>query len=99
MSEEKDEPKDASKDSPKSDAKDDTRDELASASMGPGVVEQRFGLAVVKRIDQETKKMHVELKTRGEGIPLAEAVIILEGWIKKVKEELQKPYVQNLKFG
>ncbi len=65
----------------------------------PDIIEQKFGFFVIKRIDKKTKKMHVELKTRGEGMPLAEAVIILEGWVKKVKEELQKPYVQNLKFG
>lgn len=66
---------------------------------GPDMVEQRFGFAVVKRINKKTKKMTVQVKTKGEGIPLAEAVIILEGWIKKVKKELQKPYTQNLKFG
>lgn len=65
----------------------------------PDVVEQRFGFAVIKHINKKTKKMQVQVKTRGEGIPLAEAVIILEGWIKKVKKELQKPYTQNLKFG
>ncbi len=63
------------------------------------VIEQKFGLFVNKRIDRKTKKMQVELKTRSEGIPLAEAVIILEGWIKRVKEELQRPYTKNLKFG
>ena len=63
------------------------------------VVEQRFGFAVIKKINKKTKKMQVQLKTKGEGIPLSEAVIILEGWVKKVKEELQRPYVQNLKFG
>jgi hypothetical protein len=67
--------------------------------LGPDVVEQRFGFAVVKHINKKTKKMTVQVKTKGEGIPLAEAVIILEGWIKKVKKELQKPYTQNLKFG
>ena len=68
-------------------------------SKDPDVVEQRFGFAVIKRVNKKTKKMQVQVKTRGEGIPLAEAVIILEGWIKKVKKELQKPYTQNLKFG
>lgn len=63
------------------------------------IVEQKFGFAVIKRINKKTKKMQVQVKTKGEGIPLAEAVIILEGWIKKVKKELQKPYTQNLKFG
>lgn len=65
----------------------------------PKIIEQKFGLFIVKHIDTQNKKMQVELKTRGEGIPLAEAVIILEGWLKKVKEELQKPFTQNLKFG
>lgn len=63
------------------------------------IIEQRFGFFVIKRIDKKTKKMQVQLKTKGEGIPMSEAVIILEGWVNKVKEELQKPYVQNLKFG
>jgi hypothetical protein len=66
---------------------------------GEGTVEQRFGLFVVKKIDQKNKKMTVELKTKSEGIPLSEAVIILEGWLKKVKDELQKPFTENLKFG
>ena len=63
------------------------------------IIEQKFGFFVIKRINKKTKKMQVELKTKGEGIPLSEAVIILEGWVKKVKEELQRPYVQNLRFG
>jgi len=63
------------------------------------VEEQKFGLFVIRRIDKKTKKIQVQLKTKGEGIPLADAVIIVEGWAKKVKEELQKPYTENLKFG
>lgn len=67
--------------------------------MDEEIIEQKFGFFVIKRINKKTKKMQVELKTKGEGIPLSEAVIILEGWVKKVKEELQKPYIQNLRFG
>jgi hypothetical protein len=70
-----------------------------SPKAGPDEVEQKFGFFVIKRINKKTKKMEVQVRTRGEGIPLPEAVIILEGWIKKVKEELQKPYTENLKFG
>lgn len=62
------------------------------------VIEQRFAFAVVKTIDPKTKKMQVHVKTKGQGIPLPEAVIILEGWIEKVKKELQRPYTTNLKF-
>jgi hypothetical protein len=61
-------------------------------------VEQKFALLISRVIDQESKKMHVSMKTKGEGIPLAEAVIIVEGWVKKVKEEMQKPYTEKLTF-
>ena len=61
-------------------------------------IEQKFALAITRVIDKETNKMNVTMKTKGEGIPLAEAVIIIEGWINKVKEEMQKPYTEKLKF-
>ena len=51
-------------------------------------VEQKFALLISRVIDQESKKMHVTMKTKGEGIPLAEAVIIIEGWVEKVKQEM-----------
>lgn len=61
-------------------------------------VTQKFGLVIEREIDEETKKMHVTMKTKGEGIPLAEAVIIIEGWINKVKQEMQKPYTEKMSF-
>lgn len=61
-------------------------------------VEQKFGLAITRVIDKETNKMNVTMKTKGEGIPLAEAVIIIEGWVNKVKDEMSKPYVEKLKL-
>jgi len=61
-------------------------------------VEQKFALLISRVIDQESKKMHVSMKTKGEGIPLAEALVIVEGWVKKVKEEMQKPYTEKLTF-
>ena len=61
-------------------------------------IEQKFGIVITRVIDKETNKMNVTMKTKGEGIPLAEAVIIIEGWVKKVKEEMTRPYVDKLKF-
>jgi hypothetical protein len=61
-------------------------------------IEQKFAIAITRVIDKETNKMNVTMKTKGEGIPLAEAVLIIEGWVKKVKEEMTKPYVEKLKF-
>jgi len=61
-------------------------------------IEQKFALAITRVIDTKTNKMNVTMKTKGEGIPLAEAVIIIEGWVNKVKEEMAKPYVEKTKF-
>ena len=36
--------------------------------------------------------MQVEVKTKGEKFPLSDAVIILEGWIERVKQEIKKPF-------
>ena len=66
--------------------------------MAEELIEQKFGLAITRVLDKETNKMNVTMKTKGEGIPLAEAVVIIEGWVKKVKEEISKPYVEKLKF-
>lgn len=54
--------------------------------------EQRFGIFIVRRINKKTKQMQVELKTKGEKFPLSEAVIILEGWLERVKQEIKKPF-------
>jgi hypothetical protein len=61
-------------------------------------IEQKFAIAITRVIDKETNKMNVTMKTKGEGIPLAEAVLIIEGWVKKVKEEMTKPYTEKLTF-
>jgi len=54
--------------------------------------EHKFVIAITRYVDKKTKQARMEMKTMGQGIPLAEAVIILEGWIEKVKKELQKPF-------
>lgn len=56
------------------------------------VEEQKFGIAITRFVDRKTKQVRVEMKTMGQGIPLGEAIIIIEGWIEKVKKELQRPF-------
>jgi len=56
------------------------------------IQEQKFGIVIVRRINKKTKQMQVELKTKGEKFPLSEAVIILEGWVERVKQEIKKPF-------
>jgi hypothetical protein len=60
--------------------------------MAEDIEEQKFGIVIVRRINKKTRQMHVELKTKGERFPLSDAVIILEGWIERVKHELKKPF-------
>lgn len=72
---------------------------MASMEEKENIEQQRFGLAIVKTIDKETKRANIQLKSKGEGIPLAEAVIYVEGWVKKVKQKLQEPITRTLKFG
>lgn len=62
------------------------------------MIEQKFGLAITRVIDKETNKMNVTMKTKGEGIPLPEAIIIIEAWVNKVKEEMGRPYVEKINF-
>ncbi|MBS3055289.1 MAG: hypothetical protein J4452_02230 [Candidatus Aenigmarchaeota archaeon] len=54
--------------------------------------EQKFAVAITRIVDKKTKQARVEMKTMGQGIPISEAIIILEGWMEKVKKELQKPF-------
>ncbi len=61
--------------------------------------EQKFALLITRTIDKTTQKTQLSMQTKGEGISLAEAAIILEGWSKKVKKELQKPFTDNMQFG
>ena len=58
----------------------------------PEVEEQKFAVAITRYVDKKTKQVRVEMKTLGQGFPLGEAVVILEGWVEKVKKELQKPF-------
>ncbi len=62
------------------------------------VEHQRFALAIVKTVNKKTKKANIQLKSKSEGIPLAEAVIYVDGWAKKVKQKLQEPVTKTLKF-
>jgi hypothetical protein len=58
----------------------------------PEVEEQKFAVAITRFVDKKTKQCRVEMKTMGQGFPLGEAVVILEGWVERVKKELQKPF-------
>jgi hypothetical protein len=57
-----------------------------------------FAFAIKRTIDKKTHQAKVELKTEGKGISLPEAAIILEGWVNKVKEKIQEPFVKSLEF-
>lgn len=62
------------------------------------IEEQAFILTVIRRIDKKKKIASYKIATKGKGIALSEAVIFVEGWANKIKEELQKPIVTGLKI-
>ncbi|MFH1073284.1 MAG: hypothetical protein V1743_07695 [Nanoarchaeota archaeon] len=54
-------------------------------------VYQLFGLSIVKQIDQKTRQVHLEIKSKVEGLPIAEAILLVEGWLQAEKEKLIGP--------
>jgi len=54
-------------------------------------VYQLFGLSIVKQIDQKTRQVHLEIKSKVEGLPIAEAILLVEGWLQAEKEKLISP--------
>lgn len=61
--------------------------------------EQKFVLAIVKTVNKKTGETKFTMRTKGDKIDLSEVAIILEGWVNKVKEKIQEPYVKNITFG
>ncbi|NIA03992.1 MAG: hypothetical protein GWP09_01440 [Nitrospiraceae bacterium] len=61
--------------------------------------EQKFVLAIVRQINKATGEVKLSMRTKGDGITLPEAAVILEGWVNKVKEKIQEPFTKDLKFG
>jgi len=52
---------------------------------------QMFGLRIVKEIDVSSKQVHLEIKSKSEGMPIAEALLLVEGWLSAEKEKLVGP--------
>ncbi|MFH1916276.1 MAG: hypothetical protein ABIJ21_03350 [Nanoarchaeota archaeon] len=50
-----------------------------------------FGLSIVKEIDPKSKQVHLEIKSKTEGLPMAEALLLVEGWLAAEKEKLIGP--------
>jgi hypothetical protein len=47
-----------------------------------------FGLSIMKHIDKETRQVHLEIKSKSEGLPMAEALLLVEGWLAAEKEKM-----------
>ncbi|PIY59986.1 hypothetical protein COY95_04180 [Candidatus Woesearchaeota archaeon CG_4_10_14_0_8_um_filter_47_5] len=66
----------------------DTTDENKKSS--PNVISQVFALRIIKEIDPRSGKVHIEVKSRSEGLPFADAVLITEGWAKAQKQKMME---------
>ncbi len=55
------------------------------------VVMHMFGLSIIKEIDPKTKQVHLEIKSKTDGLPMAEAILLVEGWLAAEKEKMIGP--------
>ncbi len=62
------------------------------------VKEERFALMIIRRTNKKTGKVQILLKTRADKLPMPEVVLILEEWLKKVREKIVEPFTRNLNF-
>ncbi len=53
--------------------------------------QQVFALRIIKEFSPSTGQMKVEVKSKSEGMPMAEAIIIVEGWLQAEKEKMTGP--------
>lgn len=60
-------------------------------------ITQLFGLSIVKVIDTETKQVHLEIKSKSHGLPIAEALLLVEGWVNAEKEKVVGPVFKQRK--
>jgi len=56
----------------------------------------RFGLLIDKFIDP--KGEHLQIRTESKGFTGYEIAILVEAWLEKFKENLQKPIKDNMAF-
>ncbi|MBU1975353.1 MAG: hypothetical protein KKG59_03025 [Nanoarchaeota archaeon] len=62
-----------------------------------GPIVQMFGLRMIKEINPKTKQVHLEIKSKSEGMPMAEAMLLVEGWLKAEKEKMIGPVFKQKK--
>ena len=71
-------------------AKEDVKDKESTEKKDDPVLHM-FGLSIVKEIDPKSKQVHLEIKSKTEGLPMAEALLLVEGWLAAEKEKLIGP--------
>ena len=61
------------------------------------MIEQKFALGI-KKVSEDGKNWTVTVGSKGEGVTMEEAVFYVEGWLKKVKKELEEKHFSGLRF-
>ena len=56
----------------------------------------RFGLLIEKEVVNNQEQ--IRLTSNNQGIPPAEVILIVEAWLDKLKESIQKPIKDNFNF-
>ena len=54
-------------------------------------IQQVFALRIIKDFDPVTNNVKLEIKSKSDGMPASDALMIVEGWCKAEKEKLLFP--------
>ena len=61
------------------------------------LINQVFGLRIVKEVDRVSNKVHLQVKSQSEGLPMSEAILLVEGWLEAEKKKMLAPVFQGRK--
>ncbi|MBN1645830.1 hypothetical protein JW868_02205 [Candidatus Woesearchaeota archaeon] len=62
-----------------------------------GKIMQLFGLRIYKEIDPKTKNVQMEIKSQTRGLPVPEALLLVEGWLETEKKKMLDPIFHGQK--
>lgn len=59
--------------------------------------QRMFALAIISEKTGPNTET-TQIKTKGKGMPLQEAIFYIEAWLEGIKEKIKKPFRENINF-
>jgi len=74
-----------------------TEDETKDIPFKQNPNQRMFALAIISEKVSENQET-TQIKTKGKGMSLPEAIFYIESWLEGIKEKIKKPFRDNLNF-